>query len=153
MGGASLMSGNSLRWKKTMLITPFAQTLPSMPLYNKAFRTMLIFTDPLGFRTNWGPTHLVVSDDRKTFGKILPPEEDVIEPSVARNSLFETTELIVKPLSSTLLSYPGLQLESLHKLPPGISLKRRKLKKCNATATVLVHKLPGELSWTLVEKA
>jgi len=83
----------------------------------------------------------------KTFGKILPPEEDVIEPSVARKSLFETTELIVKPLSSTLLSYPGLQLESLHKLPPpGISLKRREVMKCNATATVLVHKLPGELS-------
>ena len=50
-----------------MLITPFAQTLPSMPLYNKAFCTMLIFTDPLGFRTNWGPTHLVVSDDRKNI--------------------------------------------------------------------------------------
>jgi len=65
----------------------------------------------------------------KTFGKILPPEEDVIEPSVARKSLFETTELIVKPLSSTLLSYPGLQLESPHKLPPGISLKRREVEK------------------------
>jgi len=88
----------------------------------------------------------VVPDDRRTFGKILPPEEDVIEPSVARKSLFETTELIVKPLSSTLLSYPGLQLESPHKLPPGISLKRREVMKCNATATVLVHKLPGELS-------
>ena len=80
------------------------------------------------------------------LAKILPPEEDVIEPSVARKSLFETTELIVKPLSSALLSYPGLQLESPHKLPPGISLKTREVMKCNATATVLVHKLPGELS-------
>jgi len=71
----------------------------------------------------------VVSDDRRTFGKILPPEEDVIEPSVARKSLFETTELIVKPLFSTLVSYPGLQLESPHKLPPGISLKRREVEK------------------------
>jgi len=50
----------------------------------------------------------VVSYDRKTFGKILPPEEDVIEPSVERRSLFETTELIVKPLSSTLVSYPQI---------------------------------------------
>ena len=83
----------------------------------------------MGFRTNWGPTHLVVSDDRRTFGKILPPKEDVIEPSVAGKSLFETTELIVKPLSSTLLSYPGLQLESAHKLPPGISLRRRDVEK------------------------
>jgi len=54
---------------------------------------------------------------------------DVIEPSLARTSLFETIELIVKPLFSTLVSYPGLQLESPHKLPPGISLKRKDVEK------------------------